>query len=92
MWPLYAFASRISLVFLPETGHEEEQYGEDFQTSHQHIGAHEPLSDVVDVGEVGGGAGGAHCGSDVAEHGDAASEAGFGVVAQECEDKGADDH
>ena len=92
MWPLYAFISQISLILFPETGHEEEQYGEDFQTSHQHVETHEPLSDVVDVGEVGGGPGGAHCGSDVAEHGDAASEAGFGVVAQKSEDKGTDDH
>ncbi len=79
-------------ILLPEPGHEKEQYGEDFQTSHQHVGTHEPLSYVVDVGEVGCGTGGAHSGTDVAEHGDAASEAGFGVVAQKSEDKGADDH
>ena len=88
----YTKASALLIVLFPEAGHKEKQYGKDFQTSDQHIETHEPFAGVVDVGEVGGGAGSAHAGANVAEHGYAAAQAGFYVVAQQGQYEGADDY
>lgn len=67
------------LPFLPETGHEEEEDGEDFQTADEHVGAHEPFACCGHVGEVAGGACASGGGSYVTEHADAAAQGGIYV-------------
>ena len=41
-------------AFLPVTGHEEEEDGEDFQTPYQHIETHQPLAEGRNAGKVTG--------------------------------------
>ena len=64
---------------LPIIGHQKEEDGEDFQTTDEHIGTHEPLAWWGNNGKGAGGTRGTCGRTDVAQHADAAAKGGIDV-------------
>ena len=44
----------MSVLFLPKVWQEKNENGKDFQTSNEHIEAHEPLSNLWNVTKIAG--------------------------------------